>query len=165
MTFTYSHRDRTRRGHRAARRRRSGSATLELSISLLVLVYLCYGMIEFGYYFYVKNAYDGAAREGARAAIVAGAAYSDVTTAVSNAMNPTGISSYTVKMYINNAPPAPVGSGSGTAVTTLTGSVAGDTIYVVVQGTWGTVGSGFRPMGLIGSSKTIFGSSVMRKEG
>src|SRR5271170_2075337 len=72
--------------HRAA-------ATLELALTMAILVNLTFGMVEFGYYFFVKNTMQGAAREGARAGIVAGATYSSsITTAVHNNMSAAGFS-------------------------------------------------------------------------
>ncbi|MBC8108423.1 MAG: hypothetical protein H7Z14_17690, partial [Anaerolineae bacterium] len=44
------------------------------------------------------------------------------------------------------------------------GQPAGTAITVSVTCTWGTVGSGFRPLGLIGSAKQVKGVTVMRKE-
>jgi len=41
----------------------------------------------------------------------------------------------------------------------------GDTLTVTITATWGTVGAGFRPMALIGASKTLTTASAMRKEG
>ncbi len=62
--------------------RRSGAATLELALTLSILFSICYGLIEYGYYFYVKNTMEGAAREGCRAGIVTGATLSAANTAV-----------------------------------------------------------------------------------
>ena len=127
-----------------------GSATLELALTLIILLNVTYGTIEFGQYFYVKNQVQGAAREGARAAVTSGAAQSDVTSAISGVMSVAGL------------------SGSGYTVTTSPTNIAtaasGASITVTVQCTWGTVGSGYRPFSLIGSSKVVKGTAVMRKE-
>ena len=137
-------------------RRRFGGAVLEMILILPVLLYLAFGTVEFGYYFYVKHSLEGAARDGARAAIPSGALYSDITTAVDNAMSAANLSGsgYTTQ----------VKDGS-TVITTLTSAVAGDTITVTVTCTWGTAGAGYRPWGLIGTSKQVVGTAVMRKEG
>ena len=53
--------------------------------------------------------------------------------------------------------------------TLLAGDVStvttGDTLTVTISATWGTVGAGFRPAAIIGSSKTISTASAMRVEG
>lgn len=127
-----------------------GSATLELALTLIILLNVTYGTIEFGQYFYVKNQIQGAAREGARAAVTSGAAQSDVTSAISGVMTVAGL------------------QNSGYTVTTSPSNVAtaasGASITVTIQCTWGTVGSGYRPFSLIGSNKIVRGTAVMRKE-
>ena len=73
-----------RAGGRAwPRGRRPGGAVLDMALVLPVLLYLAFGTVEYGYYFYVKHNVQSAAREGARAAIVPSATAGDVTTAVS----------------------------------------------------------------------------------
>lgn len=130
------------------RRTRRGNATLELALTLGILLSLTFGTIEFGHFFFVKNTLQGAAREGARAAIPGGASNTDVTTAVNNTLTAAGLDStkYTVTI-------------SPSDVTTAT---PGTAVSVTVQGTWGTVG--LRPLGLISSTKAVRGAAVMRKE-
>lgn len=129
---------------------RLGSATLELALTLIILLNVTYGTIEFGQYFYVKNQLQGAAREGARAAVISGATNTDVTSAISGVMTAAGLqnSGYTVTLSPSNV---------ATAASTTA-------ISVTVKCTWGTVGSGYRPFSLIGSSKQVTGVAVMRKE-
>ncbi len=43
---------------------RRGNAVLEMALVLPILLLLAFGMVEFGYFFYVKNNLQGAAREG-----------------------------------------------------------------------------------------------------
>ena len=82
-------------GHRSngISRRRFGGAVLETVLILPVLLYLAFGVVEFGYYFYVKHSLEGAARDGCRAAIPAGALYSDITSAVDTCMAASNLSS------------------------------------------------------------------------
>jgi len=149
--------------------RRCGAATLELALTLSILFSICYGTIEYGYYFFVKNTMQGAAREGCRAGIVAGATDSSVTASVLSYLQVAGL--------VNGSASASGGSGSYTigsytvaikdngATSSVSSASAGDTLGVTITATWGTVGSGFRPMALIGSSKTITAATNMRKEG
>jgi len=48
----------------------TGSALVEMAISLFLLVILVFGIIEFGRALYIKNTLTNAAREGARLAVV-----------------------------------------------------------------------------------------------
>jgi Flp pilus assembly protein TadG len=145
-------------------RNRVGSAIVEMAIVLALLLNLGFGMVEFGRYYYVKNLMLNAAREGARAGAVPGATNSSVTAAVNNAM-----SCYNFWGGGGYIPPVPSGSWS-TAVSDSTGNnnVANDpqgsTITVTVTATWGTIGAGFRPLSLIGSSKTMAASFSMLHE-
>ena len=91
---------------------------------------------------------QGAAREGARAAIVAGATNADVNAAVNTSMTASGLQS------------------SGYVVTTnpanIDGVASGTNISVTVECNWGTVG--LRPMAMINTNKVVRGATVMRKE-
>jgi Flp pilus assembly protein TadG len=57
---------------RAFRRDEHGAALVETAIVLSLFVALVFGIIEFGYAWYVRNSIATAAREGARWAIVRG---------------------------------------------------------------------------------------------
>lgn len=116
-----------------------------------ILVNLSFGAVEFGYYFFVKNTMQGAAREGARAAIVAGATDSAVDSAVNSALSAAGMDAANFVISIS-----PDLSTSPTAGTYMT---------VTVTEIWGTIGQGFRPLSLIGGGKTVLAAAVMRKEG
>ncbi len=127
---------------------RRGNAVLEAALVLPILLYLAFGTVEFGYFFYVKNNVQGAAREGVRAAIPPGATNTDVNTAVLNQMTAAGLqaSGYTITTTPSN----------------VSGLAAGTAVTVNVQCTWGVVG--LRPLQLISTSKIVKGQAVMRKE-
>lgn len=139
---------------RPIHKRRWGGAVLDMALVLPILLYLAFGTVEFGYYFYVKHNVQAAAREGARAAIVPSATNADVTTAVQQTMQAAGLGSSGYTTAITNT--------SGTTITVST-TTAGTAIKVTVNCNWSQVG--LRPLGLIGSSKVVTGSTVMRKEG
>jgi Flp pilus assembly protein TadG len=134
---------------RMASRDRRGNAIIEAALVLPILLLLAFGTVEFGHYFYVRNNLQGAAREGARAAILASAANADVTSAVANAMSVYGLQSsgYTITISPSN----------------VNGLAEGTAVSVTVQCTWGTVG--IRPFQLMSANKSLIGRAVMRKEG
>lgn len=144
----------SRKRNAARRGNRRGGAILEMSLTLALLLNLTFGMVEFGYYFYVKNSFANAAREGARAGIVPGATNSSVTTAVTNALTachfPT--SSYTTGIT----------DSSGNNDVSL--DTEGTTVTVTVSATWGTIGAGYRPLNLISSTKTVSAPVTMGHE-
>ena len=132
--------------------RRRGAAVLEMALTLGVLLALTFGTVEFGYFFFVKNAAQGAAREGARAAIPPTASNADITTAVNASLSAAGLrtSDFTTTVRVN---------GTVANVNTAT---AGQQVEVRVTATWSTVG--LRPIGLIGANKLVLGAAAMRKE-
>ena len=140
--------------------RRIGASILELAITLVILLNLTFGTIEFGYFFFLKNTLQGAAREGARAAILPGGTNQDVTNAVDLVLTSAGLKAqgtslsqagYTVTVKVN-----------GTVANAST-ATAGQPVEVSVTASWGTVG--MRPLGLINSGKTVLGAASMRREG
>lgn len=135
--------------------RRRGSAVMDAALVFPVLLLLTFGCVEFGHFFFIKHTMQGAAREGARAAITPGATNGDVTSAVQVAMNAAGLSSsgYSVQVL----------DGAGTSSVSAASVAAGSAIQVRVSVGWGSVG--VRPLGLIGTAKQVVGQTVMRKEG
>jgi len=143
------------RNREPSRRGRRGNAVLETVLVLsLVLLPILFVTTEWGYYLYVKNCLQAAAREGARVSILAASDNTDVTTAVDNAMKPTNIpkDKYTVKVTDVND-----------NALTLSGLAAGTNIKVSVECSWGTIGwkSAFPT---IKSDKKVIGTTVMRRE-
>jgi Flp pilus assembly protein TadG len=142
---------------RQPRRRsiRRGNALLEAALVLPILLSLTFGTIEYGYFFFVKHSLQGAAREGCRAAIVPTADNTSVTQSIASALKAAGLNSSNTtldsKFTLTLTPSNISALAAGTAVT------------VQIDATWGQVG--VRPLGLIGSSKLVRGTTVMRKEG
>lgn len=69
---------------RRQRRRgfRSGNAIIETAIAFNVLLWLSMGMVEFGEFFYIRHAFEAAARDGARTAVMATAVQSGTAGSV-----------------------------------------------------------------------------------
>jgi len=128
---------------------------MDAALVFPVLLLLTFGCVEFGHFFFVKHTMQGAAREGARAAITPGATNTDVTNAVRTSMTAAGLQSsgYAVSIL----------DGAGGSAVNASSVAAGASIQVRVSVGWGAVG--VRPMGLIGTAKQVVGQTVMRKEG
>jgi Flp pilus assembly protein TadG len=134
--------------------RRRGNAVLDAALVLPVLLTLTFGSIEYGYFFFVKHSLQGAAREGARAAIVPDATNTKVITAVATSLNAAGLNTSTITLdskYTLTMSPS-----------TITSATTGTAVSVQVDTTWGIVG--VRPMGIIGATKNVRGVTVMRRE-
>jgi Flp pilus assembly protein TadG len=139
---------------RPGRHPRRGNVTLELAISLGLLLSLTFGSIEFGYFFFVKNTLQGAAREGARVSVPPGATNAEVTAATTSCLTAAGFNVANFTIQIRNS--------TDTADVNVATLTEGTPVLVKVSGTWGTVG--LRPFGLISASKPVIGTAVMRKE-
>jgi len=137
------------------RRFRSGNAVLDMALVMPLLIGLTFGAVEYGYALYIKHSLQSAAREGARAAIVAGATTANVQQAVDDSMAAAGFaqSKYTRPPTISPA--------------NWPAAAAGTTITVSVTTSWGTAGISVLPtyLGGISSGKTLTGATTMRKEG
>lgn len=130
-----------------------GASTVQMVLILPVLAMLTFGIIDFGYYFFVKNTLVGAAQAGVRAAIPQTAQNADVTTAVDNVMRAAGISTADYTVTVTPAD--------------ITTAASQSKVNVKVSTTWGQVGftSLSIPYGGISNSKSISGSASMLKEG
>ena len=145
----------THRIQRHSGRRRRGNAVIEAALVLPILLALAFGTVEFGHFFYCKHTLQGAARDGARVAILSGSTNTSVTTAVANTMTAAGFTSPQYSVTITNATTAASISNVGTVAT-------GTPIKVNVSATWSTIG--IRPMNMISASKQVTGFTIMVKE-
>ena len=146
------------------RRRRRGSAVMEASLIFPVMCWLVLGAMQFGYYFFVKNTLQGAAREGCRAGIVLHNSNTNVTTAVVSYLNAAGLNSSTTTLDQKYTLRIEYPLGTSINAGSLS---AGSALFVTLQANWGDVGMLMLPpaLGGLSNSKVVAGTSVMRKEG
>jgi Flp pilus assembly protein TadG len=109
---------RTARSRGLSGRRRRGAAVVEFAIVVPIFVLLVFGMIEFGRMVMVHQLLVGAAREGARQAIVNGSTAVDVEQTVRNYLTATSLDGQEASV---NVSPDPATANTGTAVTVETG--------------------------------------------
>ncbi len=126
-----------------------------MAFVLPILLALTFGAVEYGYAIYVKHALTGAARDGARTAILAGATSAQVQAAVDSAMQNSG---FAQSKYTRPATVTPAN---------WAGSTAGTAIRVEVKATWSNIGVQVLPqvMGGINPAKELTATTSMRKEG
>ena len=133
-------------------RMRRGASVLEMALVLPILLMLSFGVVDYGYFLYVKNTVQGAAQAGVRTAITSSATNASVTTVISNMMTAAGLqnSGYSVTLS-----PSDVSTAA-----------AGSTVTVTISCTWGSLGvhTLSSSLGGISNSKQIVGVAVMRKE-
>ena len=136
--------------------RRRGATVLEAAFVIPILLSLAFGAVEVGYFMFVKHTLHGAARVGARVGSLPTSTNAEVTTQVGNAMTAAGIPSNQYTLQVRNA--------NTDADITLSSTASSTPVKVTVSCTWGVVGNGLRPLGVIDASKVASASVVMIKE-
>ena len=147
-------------------RRRGGNAVLEMAIALPILMYLAMGLVEYGQYFYLKQAFEAAARDGCRVAITPSATQAQIVSAISATLSESGVTYNPAwaKFYWVTAP------GVNVAESDVSGIVPGYAIQVVLSAQYSTLPNAVRPLSSlipaagIGTGKQITGTSTMIKE-
>lgn len=138
---------------------RRGGMVLEAAIVLPVLMFfLIFPAVEWGYMFYVKHTFQGAAREGARMAIVTGSTNAKVRTHIENAMRIAGFEPPKYEIFIHKD------NQDGPLIADISTQPTGTAIMVEVRSSWASVGlpkiSPYGPS----STRNVLGRTVMRKE-
>jgi Flp pilus assembly protein TadG len=136
-------------------RKRRGSAVMDAALVLPLLLALMFGTVEYGYYFFVRHTLTAAAREGARAGIMPSGNNTKVTNAIVQYLYNAGLQSSSTSLdskFTLSINPA------ADTVTT------GNPMTVTISVSWGNIGSAYRPLGIIPTTKNVTGTTVMRKE-
>ena len=145
---------------------RGGNAILEMAIVMPVLMYLAMGMVEYGQYVYLKHAFEMAARDGARVALVSGTTQAEVVAAMTNTLAAANVTYNPAwaKFYWVTAP------GANAQVTDLTTISAGFGIEVTLSAQYSTLPNAVRPLSSlipaagIGTGKQITGTCTVIRE-
>jgi Flp pilus assembly protein TadG len=101
---------------------RRGAAVVEFAVVAPLLVLLLLGMIEVGRAMMIGEATSGAARVGARAAVITGATNAGIANTVASYLQACGIKGATTVVSVN-----------GAAGADLSAAKTGDAIQVTVQ--------------------------------
>ncbi len=163
------HPSRRRRGRRSVRR--SGLAILEMAIVLPMMLYLAMGMVEYGQFFYLHNAFQQAARDALRAAIMPNAQAADPATAATRTLAAAGVTFQASWMTLTDITPASWGGTAGTGTVTDCSQVsAGHGLTCTITTTYGTLPGAVRPLSSLNapagipSARAIAGASTGLKE-
>jgi Flp pilus assembly protein TadG len=134
-----------------------------MSIVLPVLLFFVLGMTEFGQYFYIRNAFQAAARDVARASCLETAVQTDPATRATITLaqaNVTFNSSWMTIVDVTN---------SNAAVTDVSTVPAGDQLLVTISAQYGSIPNAYRPLYAltgkgIGPGKMCTGTCRMIRE-
>ena len=135
---------------RLRRKKAEGAALVEMALSLLVMIMLCFGAMEYGWMFFRLQQVTNVAQAGARQGVLPDATNADVTTTIANLMAAHDLADtgYTVTIT----------PGDVTAV------APGDLITIRVEVPYGAE-AGLLQMGIFPTPSTLPCSVAMAKEG
>ena len=147
-------------------RRHGGNAIIELLLVFPMLMALAMGMVEYGQYVYLKHAFESAARDGCRVALIQGSTQAEVVSAMTSTLAAAHVtySPAWAQFYWVTAP------GANSAVSDLTTVPAGYGIEVVLSAQYSTLPAAVRPLsaifpaGGIGTGKQITGTCTVIRE-
>lgn len=137
---------------------------MELALALPVVLYLAFGLVEFGQYMYIKNCFEAAARDAARVAIMANATQAQVTSTLTSTLSQANVTYNSAWLTITDLGPSYTGT-----VTNVATVLAGDQIQLTLSANYSSIPNAVRPLyqmsGVgIGSGKSVVGECTMVKE-
>jgi Flp pilus assembly protein TadG len=143
--------------------RRRGTAVMETAIVLPMLLFMAFGLAEFGQYFFIASTFEAAARDAARVSIMSTAQQGDPATAATRTLGYSNItfnSSWLTIIDISN---------SSATVTDVSTIAPGHLLTFTIQTTYYLLPGACRPLyqftGFgITNSKTVTGQCSMIKE-
>jgi Flp pilus assembly protein TadG len=143
---------------------RRGNSLIEMSLVLPVLLWLAMGMGEFGQYFYIKSTFQAAARDVARASILATAVQADPAATATRTLGYANVTFNSSWMTITDVTSTPA-----TTVTDVSQVAPGHALQVTIQVTYNLIPNVYRPLNQITgqgiqNGKVMTGQCTMIKE-
>ncbi len=139
-----------------------GAQIVEMAITFSVLLFLSFGLVEFGQYFYIIHCFESAVRDGARYAILATATQAQTATTISSTLMAANVTYNSNWLTITDLT-------TNTSVTDVSQVPAGDQMQFTLSTTYGNIPNAVRPLysitGVgIAPTKAITSTCVMVKE-
>ena len=120
--------------------RRRGTAIMESAIALPLLLFLAFGMTEFGQYFYIASAFESATRDAGRFAIPATAQQGDPAAAATRTLSASNITFNSSWLIIIDL------SAGGTVITDVSTVAPGHLLVVAMTATYYQLPGVCRPL-------------------
>jgi Flp pilus assembly protein TadG len=142
---------------------RRGNVLIESAFALPVLFLVVMGMIEFGQFFYIRNAFQAAARDVARASILATAQQADPASKATATLGQANVTFNTSWMTIVDY------SNGNSAVADVSAVPPGHTLIVTIEAQYGQIPNAYLPLSSmtgqgIAASRMCEGQCTMIKE-
>jgi Flp pilus assembly protein TadG len=137
---------------------------LELAVAFPIVLYMSFGLVEFGQYMYIKNCFESAARDATRAAILPNATQAQVVSTLTSTLAQANVTYNASWLTITDLGPSATGSVSDVSTVPL-----GDQIQLTLSANYTSIPNAVTPLHAltgvgIGSGKTIAGICTMVKE-
>ena len=142
------------------RRRAGGNAIIEMWLVLPMLMFLAMGMVEFGQFYYTKNAFQQAARDACRAALMPNAHQADPATAATRALAAAGVTFQSSWLSMTDITPIGLGGSTPGPFTDCSTLQAGHAFTLTIQTTYGSLPNAVRPLYAIAGGGGWFGISA-----
>jgi Flp pilus assembly protein TadG len=142
---------------------RQANSIIEMAIVLQLLLWIAMGMAEFGQYFYIKSAFQAAARDVARASILSTAVSTDPATTATRTLGYANVTFNSSWMTITDITSTPV------TVTDVSTVAPGHALQIVIQVTYNLIPNVYRPLNQITgqgikNGKLMIGECTMIRE-
>lgn len=136
------------------------------ALTMVLLLVVSMGTVEFGQYMYIKHAFQSAARDAARAAAVDSATTAGVRAVAARTLTEANVTLNPGWYTVYDIPAA---GGAGTAVSGPEQVPSGDRVQIQIVTTYGAVPNACRPLyGIfgvgIGPNKPISGIATAVRE-
>ncbi len=136
---------------------------IEMAVAMPLLLYVMFGMVEFGQYFYIRTTFESAARDAGRAAVLHYAAAGDPAAAATRTLALSNVTFNSSWLTINDY------SNANAVVTDVSTVAVGHVLIVTLSATYSQVPNAYRPLyqftGLgISSTKLCAGYCTVVKE-
>jgi Flp pilus assembly protein TadG len=133
-----------------------------LALTFPVMLFMGFGMIEFGQYFYLKHCFESAVRDGARYAITSTATEAQVIATITSTLQEANVTFNSNWLTITDIT-------AGSTVTDVSQVPAGDQMQFVLSTNYGGIPNAVRPLNSmtgcgISSAKVISANCIVLKE-
>ncbi len=133
-----------------------------MTVTFSVLLFVTFGMVEFGQFFYIKHCFEAAVRDGGRVAILPSASQSQMVSTITATLAQANVTYNASWLTVTDVT-------TGTTVTDVSQVTIGDQMQLTLSTTYGNIANAQRPLySLTGkgitNGKVLTATSLMVKE-
>jgi Flp pilus assembly protein TadG len=147
-----------------ARSRHRGNSVLELALLMPILMAMAFGLVEFGQFMFVRHAFESAARDAMRVAVMSTATQAQVTSTLTSSLAQANVTYNSSWLTITDLGPSSTGTVGNVASVPM-----GDTMKLTLSTTYSALPNAVRPLSSttgvgVSAGATVSGICTMVKE-